>query len=180
MYQGRRDGIDAGKGLDPGTGSRVDTGAVSNNSLRSGELARLTSVSADTLRHYEKLGILATSPRTTAGYRMFPQTAVGRVQLAQRALQLGFSLHELSEILRIRDNGGAPCRRVLNLAEEKLRSLDKQIEQLQQTQAHMRMLVREWRKRLKHTPTGSKAMLLHSLVDTPTKRSNHLKRRSRP
>jgi len=147
--------------------------------LRSGELARLTGVSADTLRHYEKLGILATSQRTTGGYRMFPRTAVERVQLARRALQLGFSLPELSEILRIRDDGGAPCHRVLNLAEEKLRSLDRQIEQLQQTQAYMRKLVQEWRKKLKHTPPGSKAMLLHSLVDTPTKRSNKLKRRSR-
>ena len=153
---------------------------MSNDSLRSGELARLTGISADTLRHYEKLGILATSQRTTGGYRMFPRSAVERVQLAQRALQLGFSLYELSEILRTRDNGGAPCHRVLNLTEEKLRSLDQQIEQLQQTQAYMRRLVREWKKKLKHTPPGCKAMLLHSLVDTPKKRSNNLKRRSRP
>jgi len=152
---------------------------VSNDSLRSGELARLTGVSADTLRHYEKIGILATSQRTTGGYRMLPRTAE-RVQLAQRALQLGFSLHELSEILRVRDNGGAPCHRVLNLTEEKLHSLDQQIEQLQQTRAYMRKLVREWKAKLKHTPPGSKAMLLHSLVDTPTKKSNNLKRRSRP
>ena len=56
--------------------------------MRSGELARLTGVSADTLRHYEKLGILATSQRTTGGYRMFPRSAsVERVQLAQRALR---------------------------------------------------------------------------------------------
>lgn len=153
---------------------------MSNNSLRSGELARLTGVSADTLRHYEKLGILATSQRTTGGYRMFPRNAVERVQLAQRALQLGFSLHELSEILRVRDNGGAPCHRVLNLTEEKLQSLDQQIGQLQKTRTHMRKLVREWKTKLKHTPPGGKAMLLHSLVDTPTKRSNNLKRRSRP
>jgi DNA-binding transcriptional MerR regulator len=168
------------KGLDSGTDSRVDTSAVSNDSLRSGELARLTGVSADTLRHYEKLGILATSQRTNGGYRIFPRSAVERVQLARRALQLGFSLRELSEILRTRDNGGAPCHRVLNLTEEKLRSLDQQIEQLQQTQAYMRRLVRDWKKKLKHTPPGSKAVLLYSLVDTPTKRSNNLKRRSRP
>ena len=153
---------------------------MSNDSLRSGELARLTAVSADTLRHYEKLGILARSQRTASGYRMFPRSAVERVQLAQRALQLGFSLPELSEILRTRDNGGAPCHRVLNLTEEKLRSLGQQIQQLQQTQAYMRQLVREWKNKLKHTSPGSKAMLLHSLVDFPATRSNNLKRRSRP
>lgn len=153
---------------------------MSNDSLLSGELARLTGVSADTLRHYEKLGILAPSQRTTGGYRMFPRSAVERVQLAQLALQLGFSLRELSEIFHTRDNGGAPCHRVLNLTEEKLRSLDRQIEQLQQTQAYMQRLVREWKKKLKHIPPGGKAMLLHSLVDTPAKRSNNLKRSSRP
>lgn len=153
---------------------------MSSDALRSGELARLTGVSADTLRHYEKLGILPPSQRTNGGYRMFPPSSVERVHLAQRALQLGFSLNELSEILRTRDNGGVPCHRVLHLTEEKLCSLSQQIEELRQTQAYMQKLVREWRKKLKHTPPGSKAMLLHSLVDKPRKRSNNLKRRSRP
>ena len=114
---------------------------MNDATLRSGVLARLTGVSADTLRHYEKLGILPTAQRTNGGYRMFPPTAVERVQLAQRALQLGFSLNERSEILRTRDNGGVPCHRVLRLAEEKLRSLGQQIAELQRTQAYMRRLV---------------------------------------
>ena len=149
---------------------------MNSNLLRSGELARLTGVSTDTLRHYEKLGILPTSQRTTGGYRMFPPSSVERVRLAQRALQLGFSLSELSEILRTRDNGGVPCHRVLKLAEEKLRALSQQIEELRQTQAYMRRLVQDWRKELKHTPPGRKAMLLQSLVDIPRKKANNLKR----
>lgn len=153
---------------------------MSANSLGSGDLARLTGVSADTLRHYERLGILPTSQRTDGGYRRFPPSAVERVRLAQRALQLGFSLKELAEIFRTRDNGGVPCHRVLHLTEEKLRSLGQQIEELRRTQAYMRSLVREWRKKLKHTPPGTKAMLLHSLVDKPRTKSNNLNRRSRP
>jgi DNA-binding transcriptional MerR regulator len=129
--------------------------------MRSGELARLTGVSADTLRYYERLGILPTSQRTNGGYRIFSPSVVERVQLAQRALQLGFSLTELSEILRTHDNGGVPCHRVLNLTEEKLRSLGQQIRELRRTQDYMRKLVRDWRQKLKHTPPGSKAMLLH-------------------
>jgi DNA-binding transcriptional MerR regulator len=154
---------------------------VGANSLRSGELARLTGVSADTLRHYERLGILPPSQRTNGGYRIFPASAVERVQLAQRALQLGFSLKQLSEILRNRDSGGIPCHRVLNLAEEKLHSLGQRIQELQQTQEYMRKLVHDWREKLKHTPPGSKAMLLQSLVDKPktTSGKNNLQRRSR-
>lgn len=151
---------------------------MSTGSLRSGELARLTGVSADTLRHYERLGILATSQRTTGGYRMFPRSAVERVQLAQRALQLGFSLNELSEILRTHDNGDVPCHRVLKLTEQKLRSLEQQIKELRRAQAYIRTLIREWRKKLKRTPPGNKAMLLHSLVDPPQHKASNLKRKS--
>jgi DNA-binding transcriptional MerR regulator len=169
------------KALDSGTDSGVDTDVVSANSLRSGELARLTGVSADTLRHYERLGILPTSQRTDGGYRTFPASAVERVLLAQRALQLGFSLKELSEIVRDRDSGGVPCHRVLNLAEEKLSLLGQRIQELQQTQEYMRKVLREWREKLKHTPPGSKAMLLHSLVEQPKTKSgkNNLQRRPR-
>jgi DNA-binding transcriptional MerR regulator len=118
--------------------------------------------------------------RTSGGYRIFPASAVQRVQLAQRALQLGFSLKELSEILRTRDNGGAPCHHVLNLTEEKLRSVGQQIQELQRTQDYMRKLVRDWRKELKRTPPGSQAMLLHSLVAKPRTKSSNLKRRDQP
>ena len=135
--------------------------------LRSGDLARLTGVSADTIRHYERLSILPKSPRTTGGYRIYSPSAVERVQLAQRALQLGFSLTELSEILRTRDNGEVPCHRVLHLTEEKLRSLAQQIRELQRTRNYMRKLVRDWREKLKHTTPGSKAMLLQTLVTKP-------------
>jgi DNA-binding transcriptional MerR regulator len=155
---------------------------VSTDFLRSGELARLTGVSADTLRHYERLGILPTSRRTESGYRIFNASAVETVQLTQRALQLGFSLKEMSEILRTRESGGVPCQRVLGLTEEKLRLVGEQIRELQRTEEYLRDLVREWRAKLIQTPPGSKAGLLHSLVDRPNTKNtkNNLKRRSRP
>jgi len=148
--------------LEPIPGFILDS--VSAKSLRSGELARLTGVSADTLRHYERLGILPTSLRTNGGYRTYAPSAVDRVRLAQQALRLGFSLAELSEIFRTRDAGGVPCHRVLSLTEEKLRSLEQQIQELVQTRAYMRQLVRGWRKTLRHTAPGSQAMLLQSLT----------------
>jgi DNA-binding transcriptional MerR regulator len=112
---------------------------------------------------------------------MFSVSAVERVELAQRALQLGFSLNELSEILRHRDSGVVPCHRVLELTEAKLRFLGVRIQELRQTQEYMRGLVREWRKKLKQAPPGSKAMLLHSLADKPNTKSgqDNLKRRLR-
>ena len=149
--------------------------------MRSGELARLTGISADSIRHYERLGILPKAERTEGGYRIYPPSTVQRVQLTQRAVQLGFTLKELSEILQTRDNGGAPCQRVLKLTEEKLHSLGKQIQELRRTQTYMRQIVRNWRKKLKQTPPGSKAMLLHSLADKiKPKPVNNLTRRAKP
>jgi len=154
---------------------------VSNDFLRSGELARLTGVSADTLRHYERLGILPTSQRTRNGYRIFKASAVETVQLTQRALQLGFSLKELSGILRTRERGGVPCQRVLGLTEEKLRLIGEQIQELRRTEEDLRELVRDWRAKLMQTPPGNQAGLLHSLVSRPKAKAtkNNLKRRSR-
>jgi DNA-binding transcriptional MerR regulator len=168
--------------LDSRTGSRLHTETVTaaKTNLRSGELARVTGVSVDTIRHYERLGILPKAQRTPSGYRLYAPDAVERVQLARRSLQLGFSLAELAEILQTRDKGGAPCHRVLALAEGKLRSLREQIEELQRTQVYMRRLVRDWRRKLKNTPRGNRAMLLQLLTNRPktTPTTNNLKRRS--
>ncbi|HEX5234602.1 MAG TPA: MerR family transcriptional regulator [Silvibacterium sp.] len=149
--------------------------------LRSGDLARLTGVSPDTIRHYERMGILPILPRTSAGYRIYDRAMIDRVQMVRRAMQLGFTLSELSEILSVRDSGGVPCHRVLSLTEEKLHSLESQIEELQRTRLHMRQFIRQWRKKLMQTKPGSKAMLLHSLaeISAVAGSTNDFKRRKR-
>src|SRR6266436_2988805 len=98
--------------------------------MRSGQLAHLTGVSTDTLRHYERLGLLPLPQRTAGNYREYPPTSQQRVELIQRALMLGFSLAELKNILAMRDNGGAPCRRVRGLLRSKIHNVDQQIKNL--------------------------------------------------
>ena len=77
--------------------------------MRSGELAQRSGVSTDTLRHYERMGLLARPQRTLGGYRAYEPQALDRVLVVRRALSIGFSLCELAAIFRIRDCGGAPC-----------------------------------------------------------------------
>jgi len=60
--------------------------------MRSGQLAHLTGVSTDTLRHYERLGLLPLPQRTAGNYREYPPASQLRVELIQRALTIGFSL----------------------------------------------------------------------------------------
>lgn len=142
--------------------------AASTKPLRPSELAQHAHVSTDTLRHYERLGILPTAPRTASGYRMYPPDALERVRLVQRALQLGFTLSELSQILKARDRGEAPCGRVLALTEEKLTALAQRIRELRETQRVMQALVRDWRAQLAQTAPGKPAHLLRSLSAKPS------------
>ncbi len=62
--------------------------------LRSGELARLAGVSTDTLRHYERKGLLARPRRSCNGYREYPASDLDRVRLVRGALGIGFTLNE--------------------------------------------------------------------------------------
>lgn len=136
--------------------------------FRSGELARAVGISTDALRHYEKLGVLPKVPRTSSGYRTYPPDSFERVKTVRHALRLGFTLHELAEILRIRDHGGVPCRRVLSMLQEKLETLQERIAELQQTQKFMESMVSEWSSRLALSQSGEKAFLLRSLNGAPT------------
>jgi len=131
------------------------------------ELADLTGVSTDTLRHYERKGLLEPPPRTTGGYRRYPADAVGRVQLIQRALAIGFSLRDLGQVLDERRRGGTPCRAVRSLVGERLEDLERRLEELQSLRHDLKALLKNWDARLARTPKGRRAHLLDTLADRP-------------
>jgi DNA-binding transcriptional MerR regulator len=131
--------------------------------MRSGALARATGVSADTLRYYERRGLLPRPPRDASGYRRYPPDAVQRVIVIQRALDAGFSLAELSRILKLRDAGGAPCREVFAIAAGRLHDLDDKIASLIDLRDRLGKVVSDWRRTLDATPAGTRARLLDTL-----------------
>ena len=133
------------------------------NMLRSGALAKAAGVSVDTIRHYERIGILPQAPRTASGYRIFPANAVERVLAVQRSLRIGFTLAELAEVLKVRDAGGIPCRRVYELAQEKVKGLETDIEALKRTERHLKKVLVDWEQRMKRSAAGQKSHLLLSL-----------------
>ena len=135
--------------------------------LRSGELAELAGISPDTLRHYERMKLLAVPRRSSGNYRLYPPEAVHRVRLIRHALAVGFSLPELAKILRVRDKAGAPCRQVRQLLEEKLHTMNEQIADLTAMRDHLQTILTDWDKRLAHTPEGKPAKLLETLVVPP-------------
>jgi MerR family transcriptional regulator, copper efflux regulator len=154
--------------------------ATIEKTLHSGGLAKATGVSPDTIRHYEKIGVLPRASRTESGYRFYPESAVERVLVVQRALHIGFTLAELAEVLKARDAGGAPCQRVYKLAQEKLKGITADIEALKQTQWYLRKVLADWRPRLQQTVPGQKSNLLHSLsgdIDGSNRKPNQFRRK---
>jgi MerR family copper efflux transcriptional regulator len=151
--------------------------------LYSGDLAEMAAVSPDTIRHYERIGVLPRASRTLSGYRVYPASALERVLVVQRALRIGFTLAELAEVLKARDAGGTPCRRVYQLAQDKLKGIDADIETLKRTRRYVKKVLSDWEQRIRSTGPGEKSHLLYSLTDAVNKAgtpANRFRRKKRP
>jgi DNA-binding transcriptional MerR regulator len=133
--------------------------------LRIGELARASALSPDSIRHYERLGLLPRAARTTGGFREYPEEAVRRVRVIQRSLALGFTLAELAGIFRDRASGRAPCQRVRALAAEKLRALAARVAELEWLRTALAQTLAAWDLRLAGAAAGRPAGLLDCLAD---------------
>jgi MerR family transcriptional regulator, copper efflux regulator len=155
----------------------------SSKTLRSGALAKATGLSTDSIRHYERIGVLPRASRTDSGYRVYPASALERVLVVQRALRIGFTLAELAEVLKARDAGGAPCHRVYQLAQEKLKGIETDLEALKRTKRYVKKVLADWEKRILRTGVGQKSHLLHSLSDAVMNAgapANQFRRKKRP
>ena len=148
-----------------------------SGALSSGELAQLAGVSRDTLRHYERKGVLPRPLRGHNAYRRYPAEALQRVQLVRRALSVGFTLDELAKVFKVRDVGGAPCEEVRKLAAQKLLNVEEQIRELSNLRDELQKTLKDWDARLTRRTRGKRANLLESLSLDPTKRSHTIKRK---
>jgi DNA-binding transcriptional MerR regulator len=136
---------------------------MNQHALSPRELAASAGISTDTLRHYERSGVLPKPARTRAGYRRYPAQAVTRVALIRRALAIGFSIKDLARVFREREQGGAPCRKVRAIVGDRLARIDAEMAALQALKADLTALVREWDDQLVRTPAGQPAKLLELL-----------------
>ena len=135
--------------------------------LYCGELARLSGVSADTVRFYERRNLLLPAARTSAGYRVFSPDCLPRMQMIRAGLSMGFSVAELANIFRERNSGGAPCRRVRKLATEKLAILEERLRELLSWRRELRSTLLAWDRMLAKTPRGKQARLLENCKTHP-------------
>jgi DNA-binding transcriptional MerR regulator len=131
--------------------------------LKIGQIAKLSGVSADTIRYYERIGVLPRAARTRAGYREYSESATEQVRLVQNALRFGFSLKQVGAFLGIRRAGGAPCKNVRAAGAQILAAIEQQIEELAASRESIRDTLKLWDERLAQTPEGRVAHLLEAL-----------------
>lgn len=98
--------------------------------MRIGELAERAGVNLQTIRYYEREGLLPEPPRLDSGYRLFPDSAVRRVRFIKRAQEIGFSLSEIRQLLSLRIDAGRERAEVRALVQAKMADIDGRIRTL--------------------------------------------------
>ena len=106
-----------------------------------GEAAEQAGVNVQTLRYYERRGLLPKPPRRASGYREFPDDAVRVVRFIKRAQELGFSLDEVEDLLKLRRGSRLNRKQIRSVAERRVRQIEQKISELARMRAALRRLV---------------------------------------
>jgi len=109
--------------------------------LRVAELADAVGVAPDTIRYYERAGLLPPPARTSAGYRAYDRGAVDRLRFIQGSQRLGLRLRDIRDLLAIRDTGVCPCEPAEQLLRRRLAELDTEMARLTALRAQMVAMV---------------------------------------
>ncbi len=109
--------------------------------LRIGRVADLAGVGVETIRFYEREGLVPQPPRRPSGYRQYPPDTVDRIRFIKRAKELGFTLREIRELLHLRTSSGGRCEDVRRRAESKVVEIEGKIRDLEAMQRALESLI---------------------------------------
>ena len=109
--------------------------------MKIGELGKATDTKVETIRFYEKLGLLAIPDRTSGNYRIYGQAHLQRLSFIRRARALGFSLDQVRELLDLADDRARPCGAVDAMARQHLANVDAKIGALQSLRRELGNLI---------------------------------------
>lgn len=109
--------------------------------LTIGWLARQAQVDVETIRYYERRGLIEQPPRPQSGFRHYPPETAARLRFIKRAQELGFSLEEIGELLSLRVESEATCAEVRERAEAKIADIEARLQDLQRMKQVLKRLV---------------------------------------
>lgn len=114
------------------------------------KLAEQVGTSADTVRYYERIGLLPETERSPSGYRLYGEEAVERLRFIKRAQRFGLRLEAIAELLDVRQRGLCPCGHTRRMLEERVAELDEEMSSLARLRADIATMIDE----LPSTPAG--------------------------
>lgn len=111
--------------------------------MRIGEVAQQSEIGIETIRYYEREGLLAEPKRRPSGYRQYDETVVSRLQFIRRAKELGFTLAEIKELLGLWFEANTRCEHVRERAELKITDIEDKIRSLQKMKRSLKKVISE-------------------------------------
>ena len=111
--------------------------------MKIGEVAKQTEVGIETIRYYERVGLLAEPERRPSGYRQYDEAVVARLQFIRRTKELGFTLAEIKELLGLWFDANTRCEHVRQRAEIKIMDIEDKIKSLQKMKRSLKKVIGE-------------------------------------
>ena len=146
--------------------------------LKIGEVARRAGVGVETLRFYERSGLLDQPARTEGGYRLYDAEALRTLEFIRRAQTLGFTLEEIKRIIAESRAGQSPCAEVREIVRRRLADLDEQMAQMRRYRNALAVTLNQWDE--KGGAEGDFCGLIEtSEINTAAPERNNLRRRGK-
>lgn len=124
-----------------------------------GELARASGVHLETIRYYERIGLMPHPARTSGGHRAYDDQHLQRLRFIRRARELGFTLDQIRELLSLSEKAGQPCNAVVEIANAHLEEIRRKIADL----ARLERILSEAVSRCAATAVGPDCAVLQML-----------------
>ncbi len=119
------------------------TNHITTESMTIGILAKAAGVNVETIRYYQRIGLIDEPDKPPQGYRRYPASIIDRIQFIKRAQDLGFTLNEVTDLLSLNDGN---CEEARTIAEHKLKGIHRRIEDLTAMQSELTRLVKACRR----------------------------------
>ena len=119
---------------------------MQTNELKIGEVSKRSGVAIDTIRFYERQGLLGRPARTASNYRVYGAEVVERLEFIRRAQVLGLTLSEISEVIHEKDTGHSPCAHVREIVRRRLDDLDQRLKEMKRYRNELASTLEQWEK----------------------------------
>jgi DNA-binding transcriptional MerR regulator len=127
-----------------GTQDRVIDDVRRREMLKIGDVSKLSGIGIETLRFYEKSGLLERPSRTYSGYRMYSREVLDRLSFIKQSQVLGFSLDEIRRLIDDARAGKSPCDEVREMVRQRLEDLDLRIQDMRRFRKELAATLEEW------------------------------------